>query len=676
MTTRFRPPAVPLITHDPYFNVWSSHDRLTDGETRHWTGKTHGMVGMLTIDGVPWRFMGGYDRRSDFPTLETAVMTQTNVSVEPLLTRYAFEGGGVTLTVEFLSPLLPDDLETLGRPASYLTFDVVSNDGKTHDVSVYIDLTAEWCVDVPIQEVTAHRQTLADGMAVLSMGTKQQPILRRSGDDLRIDWGYVCLAVPPGTPSRTAIGSASTRQRFAAGGAFPETDDARFPRQADDDMPVAAALLALGDVGEEPRSAYVVVAYDDIYAIDYFGERLPGYWKRNGQTREEMLQAAVADYPSLRRRCAAWGDELIREATASGGETYADLLSLACRQASAAHKLVADRGGNVLFFSKENFSNGCMATVDVSYPSIPMFLLYNVDLVKGMLRPVFRYAASEAWPYDFAPHDVGRYPLATGQAYGLHLDRQMPIEECGNMLIMTAAVCAAEGSPAFAEEVWPLLARWSRYLLEHGMDPGNQLCTDDFAGHLAHNANLSVKAIVGIACYGRLCAMTGRAAEAEASLEAARRMAADWEEMAREGDHYKLAFDLSGSWSLKYNLIWDVLFDFGLFPEDVRKKELAHYEAMQNRYGTPLDNRSTYTKADWLVWAATLSDDREQFERLIEPLRRFLDETVSRVPFTDWYYTIDGKMTGFVNRSVVGGLFIKLVADRRSLSKHAAAAAR
>lgn len=667
MKRKFRPPAVPLITNDPYFNVWSGYDRLTDGETRHWTGKTQGMVGMAVIDGKVWRFLGGFDRRSDFPTLEADTMSQTGVEVLPLRSIYTFEAGGVILEVEFMSPLLLDDLDVMGRPASYVTFNAVSNDGHEHSVRIYFDLTAEMCVDVTLQEVVSSRVTLSDNSKVLMLGTKEQPILKRSGDDIRIDWGYVCLGVPGAATAKTAISSIESRSRYASHPELQAEDDVRFPRKADDNMPVAAVELDLGTVNQEARSEFLVLAYDDIFSIEYFGERLPGYWKRDGQTREEMLLAAIRDYSELRSRCSAFDKKLIQEATLTGGQKYADLISIAYRQAVAAHKLAADREGNVLFFSKENFSNGCMGTVDVSYPSIPLFLLYNPELVKGMLGPIFLYASSEEWPYEFAPHDVGRFPLANGQAYGLLIDRQMPIEECGNMLIMTAAVCVTEGRPDFALDNWVLLEKWSRYLLENGMDPGNQLCTDDFAGHLAHNANLSVKAIIGIACYGLLCIMSGKDEEGREYLNSSKKMAVQWETMAREEDHYKLAFDSPGSWSLKYNLVWDRLFELDLFPDEIRKKEIQYYISKRNKYGTPLDNRSTYTKADWLLWVAAMTDTQKQFEQLVDPLWDFLNETFSRVPFTDWYYTIDGRMTGFINRSVVGGIFIRILAARQTL---------
>ena len=118
---------------------------------------------------------------------------------------------------------------------------------------------------------------------------------------------------------------------------------------------------------------------------------------------------------------------------------------MAYRQVVAAHKLAVDENGEILWVSKECFSNGCAATVDVSYPSIPLFLLYNPELVKGMMRPIFRYAASDAWPFDFAPHDAGQFPLLNGQVYANGTDPkdQMPVEECGNMLVMMAAVCLA-----------------------------------------------------------------------------------------------------------------------------------------------------------------------------------------------------------------------------------------
>ncbi|MGO4545695.1 DUF4965 domain-containing protein [Paenibacillus sp. 2TAB23] len=658
----FRPPSVPLITVDPYFSVWSASDHLYDDHTRHWTNKRNSMTGIIRIDGNARVFMGKLELNEHASGGQPSVMVQKDLKVEAVTTTYTFEDDGVELEVLFTSPLLLDDLDLLSRPASYMTFRVRSTDGKPHEVKVYMDISAELCVNTTDQRVSWSRKSIDGGIEAMCIGTVEQPVLARTGDDTRIDWGYVYLAIPQSDKQETTIHSYQVREQFMKDGRLPRGDDEAHPRSAEEQTPVMAAVLDFGLVQDQQASQYVVAAYDDVHSIEYFGEKLDAYWRRNGMGFEEMLVLAVAQYDEIQAKCEAFNRKLTEESRVEGGSHYSDILSLSYRQAIAAHKLVNDENGEILFFSKENFSNGCIATVDVSYPSIPLFLLYNPELVKGMLRPIFRYAGSEAWRFQFAPHDVGCYPVANGQVYGENeLENQMPIEECGNMLIMAAAVCSYEQNADFAREHWGLLTKWAAYLKENGMDPANQLCTDDFAGHLAHNTNLSIKAINGIGAYAILCRMLGEP-EGAAYYDAAKEMAANWVSMANADDHYKLTFDSAEeSWSLKYNLVWDRLLGLHLFPQQVIDRENRYYSGKQNKFGTPLDSRNSYTKLDWLVWCASMLSSKAEFEQAIAPIWYFMNESPSRVPLTDWYDTRTGEQLNFQNRSVVGGLFVRLL---------------
>ena len=200
--------------------------------------------------------------------------------------------------------------------------------------------------------------------------------------------------------------------------------------------------------------------------------------------------------------------------------------------------------------------------------------------------------------------------------------------------------------------------------MRFGQDPENQLCTDDFAGHWAHNANLSVKAIMGIAGYSEMAKMLGFNDIADKYATIAQKMAVKWEEMANEGDHYRLAFDRKNTWSQKYNMIWDKMWNLNLFPNNVIGKEINYYLTKQNPYGLPLDSRKDYTKSDWIMWTAAMSSDQVTFEKFVDPLYKYINETASRVPVSDWYDTKTAQMTGFKARSVIGGHWMKVLTDK------------
>ena len=667
-----RPPAVPLIANDPYFSVWSMADKLTDAPTRHWSEAEQQMSGLIRIDSKVFRWMGQQPRRrEEMPVVNP--MDQTSLEITPLHTRYRFAAAGIALDVTFFTPSFPADLDVLSRPATYLSWKAQSTDGVAHQVQLMLDVSPQMAVNDNSQPVTWGRSHVK-GLSLLSVGTRDQPTLHQSGDRIRIDWGYFHLAVPDGVSAQSEISSNAMAQ-FAREGTLDDTDDLDMPRAVNSSRgqaPHLAVNLELGSVDSVPVTRHVLLAYTEGYAIEYLGRKLQPYWQRNGMTESAMLSAAERDYPSLEARGEKFDADLTADMLKTGGSDYAYLTSLVFRQTIAAHKLVADVDGTPMLFSKENDSNGCIDTVDVTYPSSPFFLFFNPELLKAQLEPLMRYAALPRWHFPFAPHDLGTYPLADGQVYGggeSNESNQMPVEESGNLILMIAALERSEGNWDFARRYMPQLTQWAAYLEAKGMDPENQLSTDDFAGHLAHNANLSIKAIEALGAFVEIAKGVGDSKLAERYEKVVHTMPATWEKMARDGDHYKLAFDQRGTWSQKYNLVWDSILDLHLFPANVMQTEWAFYAKQVQSFGLPLDNRKSFTKLDWEVWTATLSHDPRQFQDLIHRMVTWADTTPSRVPTTDWYDTINGRQMGFQARSVVGGIFIKALLDPQVAAK-------
>lgn len=782
-------PAYPLITHDPYFSIWSMNDTLSAATTKHWTGADNALLGYIQVDGKNYRFLGKPSRewqtllpasdeseyslsytenspkngwqnlafdtadwktgqapfgdqsnaktawKSDnlwvrrifelndtnlnFPRLKlnhddnvtvflngekiyekigwtnnftyipidknkfksgknilaihvvntaggrmldfglqkeapnhlapTEIAQQTGVEIKATQTVYRFTAGGVNLKLSFLSPLLMNDLMLLARPVSYITYQVNANDNKAHQVKLHLAVSTDLAVNLPNQTiVTATDKTT--NLKILKAGTQEQPILKKRGDDLRIDWGYLYLAVPTKTRANQFVSAKFSP--FEQGiNTLSVAGKSRFLN----------TIFSETQVNQTPKTGYVMLAYDDIKPIQYFGVNLSPWWQNSAtESIKTQLEKAHTSYSATLAKCNTFDQALYNEALKAGNQAYAKLCVLAYRQAIAAHKLVKSPQGEILFLSKENFSNGSINTVDVTYPSAPLFLRYNPDLLKGMLNGIFYYSESGKWKKPFAAHDLGTYPQANGQTYG----EDMPVEESGNMIILTAAIAHAEGNANYAKKHWQTLSTWVKFLEKEGFDPANQLCTDDFAGHLARNTNLSVKAIVGIGAYAKLANQLGDKTTAQKYTALAKAMADKWQTMADAGDHFALTFDKKDSWSQKYNLVWDKVLGLNLFPQTVYSKEITFYLGKQNKFGLPLDSRKTYTKSDWIMWTACLTDSQQDFDALVAPIYLYATASPSRVPLSDWHETTNGKQVGFQARSVVGGYFMKFLATK------------
>ncbi len=689
-------PSYPLFVKDPFFSIWSASDKLNKDDTVFWTGMKKRMLGLVSVGSKVYSFMGLNPQATD--------MEQTYVDVTAFDTKYGFTCPDFDLEVIFTSPLNPDDMLLLSCPVCFFRYKLTPKHPLS-DVKVTLFLDEELCYDVHKAPIRGGRHILADGTECAWFGLKKQLPMSQSFDDSSADWGYYYL-----TGKKAFSATASTYVEYMLSGTLEYNYD-----------PNQRAYIVAYDEYETLDSAtkgLMTVSFDDTCSIFYFGEWLTGYYfDKTGKNIVNAIEESIADSEKIFRKCDNF-DRRLKALAKPYGDDYLLVLYGGLRQTVGAHKLVMDRKGNLIFLSKEDHSNGCIGTVDVSYPSIPLFLMYNPALVRAMCEPIFKFARMPVWTYDFAPHDVGTYPYCCGQAYGLRyrggtstceacndgtifaagnqpyltythpmwytfpanhelylFEKQMPVEECGNMLIMIAAALLADGKAKMAKDNFDLLSQWVEYLVKYGLMPGDQLCTDDFAGHLDKNINLSVKAIVGIESYAIIADKLGKTDIGEKYHALAKDYATEWKKMCFDGERTPLVFDgdPNETFSLKYNMAFDVIFGSNLFDEDVREKEIDRYITIQNEYGIPLDSRSTYTKSDWILWTTVLTDDIEKRKALIAPIAKFLRESKTRYPFSDWYFTDTGRLrakmnrhgrhTGFKNRTVQGGLFITLLHD-------------
>ncbi|WP_027455459.1 glutaminase family protein [Xylanibacter brevis] len=581
--------------------------------------------------------------------------TQKSVDVLATSSYYTFTCGPVELDLVFTAPMLIDDYDLLSAPANYISYQVRSTDGQAHNVQLMLTASPLMAVNKGDQP-TISSIIEKKGTKYACTGTIEQPILAKTGDGICIDWGYFYL---PAINGDVAIASENAlKSSFVKKGNMPASQQ-NVTAQNENKMPSLAYCHNFGTTKQ--ASSYAIMGYDEIWDIEYFYKRYKGYWAHEGSvTIFDMIDRLNREYSGIMKRCRQLDKQIYDDGMKAGNKQYAEILSGSYRHVIAAHKLFRDDEGNLLFFSKENNSNGCVNTVDLTYPEAPLFLCYNPELQKGMMTSIFEYSYTGRWTKPFAAHDLGQYPKANKQVYG----GDMPLEEAGNMLTLAAMICKLDGNTSYVNKYWDIITTWADYLSENGQDPSNQLCTDDFAGHWAHNANLSVKAIMGVAAYAEMARLKGLNDVADKYMARAKEMATIWERDAREDDHYRLAFDRKDTWSQKYNMVWDKLWNLNLFPNGAMERDMKYYLTKQNKYGLPLDVRRDYTKSDWIMWTAAMAKDKKTFLKFVDPLYKYINETESRVPISDWHDTKTGIMTGFKARSVIGGYWMKVLADK------------
>ena len=636
-----RLPAFPLITVDPSFTIWSPADKLYDASTVLWCNTEKKLLGKLFVNGKAYRFMGLGDEE---------IIPQADVKVEPLKTTYTFENDEVKLVCDFYSAGAIDDLYLVSAPAGYFDYKVINKTSEAKDIKLIFTMDKGLCFDKVPQDIIEYECKETAGLITKGMGVKDQNPLSTTGDLVGAEWGVYYLT--------------AENVSYVEGVGLVSVHEAKLEAESE---------ISFSDI----------LSSDDIVSIEYLGQQLKALWTEKWADIFEVIAYYINNKEYLKELVTFWNKKILTDG-AKYGEDYQLLLSAAFRQVMAAHKLVRNNKGKILFLSKECKSNGCINTVDVSYPSSPLFFCYNPVLAEGLMNGIFEFSNLPVWACDYAPHDLGQYPVADGQVYALkrayddwntrhniyamedgtdvyHYSGQMPVEECGNMIVMAYVYALTSGNKEFLKENYATLKKWADYLVSCGNNLEYQLCTDDFAGRLAQNINLAIKSVMGQASFSKILEMLSE--DGSFYMAEAKKNAEDIIARGTFEGRLALSFEKLDSWSMKYNMAWDKMLGFNLFG-DAGAKEIEYYKTVENKYGLPLDCRKDYTKSDWIIWSSVLDETGEATKAYAKRMRKVLEETEGRVPFSDWYSTVDAKDVNFAHRTVQGGMWMPVLRDK------------
>jgi hypothetical protein len=378
-----------------------------------------------------------------------------------------------------------------------------------------------------------------------------------------------------------------------------------------------------------------------------------------------QLQFFYNDHPTAKQMAFDFDAQVLRDSNAAGGSDYAKLTTLAVRQAFGAIELT-NTPQKPLMFMKEISSDGNVNTVDVIFPFHPIAIYANATILKYLLDPLFINQEAGNWPNAYTIHDIGsNFPNATGHSDGKA--EEQPLEECGNMLIMTLAYAQRANDNAYLSQHYDILKQWTGYLVDESLIPANQISTDDFAGSASNQTNLAIKGIIGIEAMAQIANRTGHVADGQKYTQIAHDYVKKWQQLGinynANPPHTTFNYGNDNSYSLLYNLFADAELGLQLVPQSVYDMQSKFYQTKFNTYGVPLDTRHSYTKRkcnpapplgispltppsfsidDWEMFCAAIAgpDTKSKFTSTVA---KWADQTVTNNPLTDLYDTVSGE---------------------------------
>jgi hypothetical protein len=634
----------------------------------------------------------------------------------------------VVVHLRFVHTKVPTAMELMELPFVFLETEIEASDvssSSTVTASIYVDMNAFNAMQLKSDEemtwgsTTVPSTTNGGTFHSAMLGTAAQPILKSSGDQFMLDWGYLHIMTMGDDPasgissSATATNASVSRSAFRGGATVLPPVDAYIPRMASDGYPLISAMTTFPVLSASSNTSSFapvrfVIGYDENGMQYYFGDVLYGAWTRQLQQQPkeyhhfhdqqqkqhqqqqrtsftDVASRALDNYTTIRGMVSTFDAELMSLMSTRISPHYAKIGALAFRQTFAAIEFTHSATFNESWaFLKEISSDGDINTMDVIFPASPLLFYAAPEVVKMLLLPVLHYAVNQTWEpytYPFSPHQLGTYPVANITTAEQEV---MPAENTGNMYLMLLAYMQKTNFTDVDwvyEGYWEVLTDWAMYMVETQLPvPPHQICTDDFAGPLAENTNLAVKCVIALEAYAEICDVLERRGyktspsrgwNCDVFHNLATSYAEFWTAFAVETDpvlhlnHTRLAFNQPNTWSTKYNFLWQKLLGLSrpfLNFEELAADEVAYYRAKSNEYGFPMDVRHTYQKLDWMTWGSCLSNNVTEFAEMFEGIYRMANDTTSRWPLTDLYDTVSADIyLSFRSRPVVGAVFAAMM---------------
>ncbi|KAF9790927.1 hypothetical protein BJ322DRAFT_417052 [Thelephora terrestris] len=662
----FIPPMAPLAVKMPYLQAWlpkgGANCSLNSGWQTFRGDSKLTWTGMLRVDGQLFIWMGDPGN--------TSAAVQKYMTITPTRTIITLTCGAVDLTATFLSPIEPKDLVNQSIPFSYLSVEVLSNDGNPHHVQLYTDIDGEWLVPTNL----ATNDQLIEWETVAGDTVNHRVSLQNQVQFLQVDGrlrdGSIIYSTKQVDGMTYQVGEGGgVRTSFLTNGTLNNTADTQF-RAIDDEWPIFAFAHDLGVVVTMNTTSvvYTIGYVRDVLAQllnipDVNSLRGPYYITRYPDVTD-MVAALLDDFPNTLARATSFDDELTSDALniIPQDNDYSGILALSVRQVFGNIELTAGWNGtgydptDIMVFLDDGFTNA----VDTMYAAWPAILYTNPAIGKYLLEPVLAYQANNLLPGLFPIHDLGAstYPNVTGPSSEVY-----PVETCGDHLIMALSYTQKTSDNSLITNYQSLYDQFATYLSQNGLYMGSQFSSDSFAGQLANQTNLAVKSIIALQAASEIFQILGDSNKSTQYGNAAASFLEQWQSIALSIDksHYTLSYRNDPSWGLLYNLYADRLLGFNMFPQSVYDTQTKWYASNMDQFGIRLDSRSSDAKTDWQLWTAATVTDGTLRTNMIKLVSKYASSGINSKPFPDRYSSQNGQAATFEDRSVVGGHFALLL---------------